>query len=156
MAIVRKARYLNMSILFASGFTMPFWKTICVSLFVCTCFSVTIIIVRYSKVVVSVLHLLLSHRISKPSRLHRYRRGHGFKSLVHYCLSDVHHCDDRSHIPFFIRSSHIWFSYIHSQLINVIKSRPVQAYKEIDSDNNNRDLGKTSCTKSNKQIINIE
>ena len=38
--------------------------------------------------------------------LHRYRRGHGFKSRTglnflrpyfHYCLSSAHYCEDHSH-----------------------------------------------------------
>ena len=28
---------------------------------------------------------------------------------------NFHNCEDRLHIPFFIRSSHIWFLYIYSQ-----------------------------------------
>ena len=58
--------------------------------------------------------------------LHRYRRGHGFKSRTglifffrpyfHYCLSTVHYCEDHFRIHAFIRSSNIWPSYIHSRL----------------------------------------
>ena len=53
--------------------------------------------------------------------LHLYRSGHGyrpyfFRPYFHYNLSSVHYCEDRYHIHFFIRSSHIWFSYIHSIL----------------------------------------
>ena len=48
--------------------------------------------------------------------LHLYRRGHGYRPYFHYNLSCVHYCEDRSHIHSFIRSSHIWFSYIHSIL----------------------------------------
>ena len=56
--------------------------------------------------------------------LHRYRRGHGFKSgtglnffrpSFHCCLSSVHNYEDRFHIHVFIRSSNIWLSYILSQ-----------------------------------------
>ena len=58
--------------------------------------------------------------------LHRYRRGHGFKSRTglifffrpyfHYCLSTVHYCEGHFRIHAFIRSSNIWPSYIHSRL----------------------------------------
>ena len=43
--------------------------------------------------------------------LHRYRRGHGFKSrtdlnffqaFFHYCFSSVHNCENRFHIQVFI------------------------------------------------------
>ena len=48
--------------------------------------------------------------------LHRYRRGHGFKSRAglnsfHYYLSSVHNCEDRYHIHVFIRISNF-----HSRL----------------------------------------
>ena len=58
--------------------------------------------------------------------LHRYCRGHGFKSRTrlnfffrpyfHYCSSSVLHCEDRFHIHVFICSSNILLSYIHSRL----------------------------------------
>ena len=58
--------------------------------------------------------------------LHRYRRGHGFKSRTglnffsrpsfHYCLSSVHNYEDRFHIHVFIHSSNIWLSYTHSRI----------------------------------------
>ena len=35
--------------------------------------------------------------------------------FFHYCLSSFHSCEDRFHIPCFIRSSPIWFLYIYSQ-----------------------------------------
>ena len=50
--------------------------------------------------------------------LHRYRRGHGFKSRIgliffrpylHYCLGSVHYCKDRFH-------SSVRFSSINSRL----------------------------------------
>ena len=138
MAIVRKARYLNMSILLASGFTMPFWKTICVSLFVCTSFSVTIIIVRYSKVVVSVLHLLLSHRIMQTVKTSPVSQ----RSWVQIpCSLLLKWCPSlRWSLSYsLLHPQFTYMIFIYSRSINVIKSRPFQAYKEIDSDNNNRD-----------------
>ena len=38
------------------------------------------------------------------------------RPYFHYCLSNVRNCEDRIYIHFFIRSSHIRFSYIYSQL----------------------------------------
>ena len=40
--------------------------------------------------------------------------------IFHYCLSSFHNCEDRFHIPFFIRSSHIWFLYIYSQKLRQV------------------------------------
>ena len=38
-----------------------------------------------------------------------------FSGLIfHYCVNSVHCCEDCFHIHFFIRSSHIWSSHIHS------------------------------------------
>ena len=63
--------------------------------------------------------------------LHRYRRGHGFKSCTgliffftpcfHYCSSSVHYCKDRFHIHVFIRSSHMLFLYIYSHLFITLR-----------------------------------
>ena len=42
------------------------------------------------------------------------------------CSSSVHYCEDRFHIHVFIRSSRIWFSYIHSHrvvLVTVVSFR---------------------------------
>ena len=57
------------------------------------------------------------------------RRGLGFKSrsglnfffrpYFHYCSRSVCYCEGRFHIHVFIRSLHIWFSYIHSQCENI-------------------------------------
>ena len=46
-----------------------------------------------------------------------------FRLYFHYCLSSVHYCEDRSHIHFFIRISHIRFSYIHRQDYNYYKGK---------------------------------
>ena len=40
-----------------------------------------------------------------------------FRPCFHYCSGSVHCCKDHLHIQVFIHSSHIWFSYIHSQEI---------------------------------------
>ena len=32
----------------------------------------------------------------------------------HYCLSNVHYCEDHFHVHFFVRSSHVWSSYLYS------------------------------------------
>ena len=34
----------------------------------------------------------------------------------HYCLSNVHYCEDHFHVHFFVRSSHVWSSYLYSHL----------------------------------------
>ena len=42
-------------------------------------------------------------------------RARIFSGLIfHYCSSSAYYCEDRFHIHVFIRSSQIWFSYIHS------------------------------------------
>ena len=46
-----------------------------------------------------------------------------FRLYFHYCLSSVHYCEDRFRIHFFIRSSHIRFSYIHRQDYNYYKGK---------------------------------
>ena len=55
--------------------------------------------------------------------LHGYCRWYGFNPvqawifsglIFHYCVNSVHCCEDCFHIHFFIRSSHIWSSHIHS------------------------------------------
>ena len=55
---------------------------------------------------------------SVGSALHQYCRGHESKShtglnffrpYLHYCLSNVHYCDDCFYIHFFVCSSHIIF-----------------------------------------------
>ena len=43
-----------------------------------------------------------------------------FQALIHYCSNRVHYCEDRFQIHVFIRSSHIWFSYIHSHLRSLL------------------------------------
>ena len=40
-----------------------------------------------------------------------------FRPCFHYCSGSVHCCKDHLHIQVFIHSSHLWFSYIHSQEI---------------------------------------
>ena len=40
-----------------------------------------------------------------------------FRPCFHYCSGSVHCCKDHLHIQVFIHSSHVWFSYIHSQEI---------------------------------------
>ena len=42
-----------------------------------------------------------------------------FRPYFHYCSSSVRYCEDRFLIRVFIRSSHIWFSYIHSHLMRI-------------------------------------
>ena len=60
--------------------------------------------------------------------INRHCRSHGFKSCTglnvfrpyfHYCLSSVHYCEDRFHIYFLNRNSHIWFSYVHNFSENI-------------------------------------
>ena len=61
--------------------------------------------------------------------LHRYRRGQGFESrtsLIFFfrlslrnCKSCVYKCDDHPSFNSLLRSSHIWFSYIHNIIVNV-------------------------------------
>ena len=55
--------------------------------------------------------------------LHRYRRGQGFESRTSLnffrlsfrnCISCVYNCDDLPSNNSSLRSSHIWFSYIHN------------------------------------------
>ena len=48
-----------------------------------------------------------------------------FQAYFQYCksLSSVHYCEDRFRIHFFIRSSHIRFSYIHRQDYNYYKGK---------------------------------
>ena len=48
-----------------------------------------------------------------------------FRPYFHYCSRGVHSWEDRFHIHFLIRSSHIRFSSIHTHLIvNVVNSTP--------------------------------
>ena len=55
-----------------------------------------------------------------------------FRPYLHYCSSSVHYCEDRSHIQVFIRSSHTWFSYIHSHsLLLPLILQYQHKYKEI-------------------------
>ena len=55
--------------------------------------------------------LPVSHRsCSNPVQVWTF-----FWPYFHYCSGSVHYCGDRFHIYVFIPSSHIWFSYIHSQ-----------------------------------------
>ena len=73
--------------------------------------------------------------------LHRYRRGHGFKSRrglnfffrpsFHYCLSSIHYCGDRYHIHVFIRSSNIWLSYIHSRLVCQVVRKAIEVLIDV-------------------------
>ena len=37
-----------------------------------------------------------------------------FRRYFQYCLGSVHSCEDRFRIHLLNRSSHIWFSYVHS------------------------------------------
>ena len=37
-----------------------------------------------------------------------------------YCASGVHYCKDHFPIHFFIRRSHMWFSYIHCHLLGTL------------------------------------
>ena len=47
---------------------------------------------------------------------------------LQYCSSSVQYCEDRFHIHFFIRSSNMWLSYIHSRLFTTLRVYLVPTY----------------------------
>ena len=75
-----------------------------------------------------ILSQIYNEPIQRPApswlvSLHRYRRGQGFESVQAWiffrlsfrnCKSCVYNCDDHPSFNSSLRSSHIWFSYIHN------------------------------------------
>ena len=49
-------------------------------------------------------------------------------AILQYCSSSVQYCEDRFHIHFFIRSSNMWLSYIHSRLFTTLRVYLVPTY----------------------------
>ena len=47
---------------------------------------------------------------------------------LQHCSSSVQYCEDRFHIHFFIRSSNMWLSYIHSRLFTTLRVYLVPTY----------------------------
>ena len=53
--------------------------------------------------------------VSQRSWVQIPNRPYFFWPYFHYCWGSVHYCEGHFHIYVFIRSSPIWFSYIHIQ-----------------------------------------
>ena len=51
-----------------------------------------------------------------------------YKYYSHYCLDSVHYYEDRFHIDFFIRSSHVWLSYSYNHLFITV-GRALHRYR---------------------------
>ena len=53
------------------------------------------------------------------------------RPYFHHCLSSLHNCEDRFHIHFYSRSSHIWFSYLQSLLHVFFIRSPFQRFNRL-------------------------